>query len=296
MTETAIATPAASNAAIVNPAKVKRDVLRDMLEKSRASMAAVVPKHVTPERLIKVALVAANRTPLLLQCDPLTVVRCVMEAAQLGLDCGGVLGSAYLVPFKNMKSNKMECQLIVGYRGLIDLARRSGEIETIEAHVVRKNDSFEIAFGLQPVLKHVPCLDPEKEPGDLILVYAIARMKDGGWQCEVMTKKEVDKIRNRSRASSSGPWVSDYDEMARKTVVRRLAKYLPLSPELMEHVAKEDKFDSTASLELLSSDATLDVPAEDLTSLPEIPAEPEPEKPVSKASRLADQLKKALAI
>lgn len=244
--------------------KARMDSLRQMLEAARTSMSMVVPKHVTPERLIKLALVAASRTPLLLQCDPKSIVQGVMTAAQLGLDCGGVLGSAYLVPFKNQKNGgRYEAQLIVGYRGLVDLARRSGEIETIEAHVVYAGDSFEVAFGLDPVLRHVPCLSGEE--GEPVLVYAIARLRDGGRQVEVMTRSQVERIRSRSRAGQSGPWVSDWAEMARKTVVRRLCKYLPLSPELADALTVDEKVEGSAVPELVpveqhsDEDAALDV-------------------------------------
>lgn len=230
--------------------KARMDSLRSMLEAAKSSMAMVVPKHVTPDRLIKLALVAASRTPLLLQCDAKSIVQGVMTAAQLGLDCGGVLGSAYLVPFKNAKNGgRYEAQLIVGYRGLVDLARRSGEIDTIEAHVVYANDKFEVAFGLDPVLRHVPCLTDEA--GEPVLVYGIARLKDGGRQVEVMTRSQVERIRSRSRAGQSGPWVSDWSEMARKTVVRRLCKYLPLSPELADALAVDEKVEGAAVVDLV---------------------------------------------
>ena len=250
---------ARTSSAAITP-KARMETLRSLLEAAKPSMGQVVPKHVTPERLVKLALVAASRTPLLLQCEPKSIVQGVMTAAQLGLDCGGVLGSAYLVPFKNQKQGgRYEAQLIVGYRGLVDLARRSGEIETIEAHVVYAHDSFEVAYGLDPVLRHVPCLTGDA--GDPILVYAIARLKDGGRQVEVMTRSEVERIRSRSRAGSSGPWVTDWSEMARKTVVRRLCKYLPLSPELADALAADERVEGPASVEI--------VPVE----------EPEPETP-----------------
>jgi recombination protein RecT len=242
-------TLARTSSAAITP-KARMETLRSLLEAAKPSMSQVVPKHVTPERLVKLALVAASRTPLLLQCEPKSIVQGVMTAAQLGLDCGGVLGSAYLVPFKNTKNGgRYEAQLIVGYRGLVDLARRSGEIETIEAHVVYAHDSFEVAYGLDPVLRHVPCLTGDA--GDPILVYAIARLKDGGRQVEVMTRAEVERIRSRSRAGSSGPWVTDWSEMARKTVVRRLCKYLPLSPELADALVADEKVEGSASVELV---------------------------------------------
>lgn len=248
--------------------KARMDTLRSLLEAAKPSMGQVVPKHVTPERLVKLALVAASRTPLLLQCEPKSIVQGVMTAAQLGLDCGGVLGSAYLVPFKNQKQGgRYEAQLIVGYRGLVDLARRSGEIETIEAHVVYAHDTVEVAYGLDPVLRHVPCLTGDA--GEPILVYAIARLKDGGRQVEVMTRAEIERIRSRSRAGASGPWVTDWPEMARKTVVRRLCKYLPLSPELADALAADEKVEGPASVELVPVEA--EAPEEEAIDADEVP-------------------------
>jgi recombination protein RecT len=207
------------------------DKLKNLFEAARPSMLAVIPKHLTPERLIKVALVAVSKTPALMAADPMTVVQSVMTAAQLGLDPAGVLGSAYLVPFRNRKTGNAECQLIVGYRGLIDLARRSGQIDSIEARPVFENDAFEVSFGTDTYIKHRPCLDGD--PGALRFVYAVARLKDTALPVvELMTRAQIEKIRRRSKSGDDGPWVNDYEEMARKTVVRRISKYLPLSTEL----------------------------------------------------------------
>lgn len=210
------------------PAKERMDSLRSLFDKARPAIADVLPRHLTPDRLIRVTLAAVSRTPLLLQCTPQSILQGVMVASQLGLEPTGVLGSAYLVPYKNNKTGNYEAQLIPGYRGLIDLARRSGQIVSIESHVVYENDKFTYKQGLAPTLDHEPTMG---EPGKMIAVYAVAHLTGGGSQFEVMTKAEVDKIRSRSRAGQSGPWVSDYDEMARKTVIRRLAKYLPVSVE-----------------------------------------------------------------
>lgn len=235
--------------------------LKRLLEEAKPSMAAVLPKHLTPDRMAKLALVAASRNPLLLQCDAGTVLHSVMNAAQLGLDCGGVLGAAYLVPFKNNKTNppRMECQLIVGYRGLIDLARRSGQIETIEANVVYQNDTFEFELGLEPKLRHVPKLDGDR--GKVVLVYAIARLRDGGRQTEVMSVQEIERIRAKSRAANGGPWVSDWNEMARKTVIKRIIKYLPMSVDEQDAISRVDAIESID-------------PVIDISTLPEEPIEP----------------------
>src|SRR5580700_6950752 len=120
----------------------KLNTLKTMLEKAKGSFAAVLPKHVTPERLIKIALAATSRNPLLLQCDAKSIVKSVMAASQLGLEPDGTLGLSYIVPFWNKNINSYEAQFQIGYRGLIDLARRSGNISTIESHVVKKNDTF----------------------------------------------------------------------------------------------------------------------------------------------------------
>lgn len=274
--------PDSPNTAIATTPKARMDSLRMLLEKARPSMAAVVPRHVTPERLVKLALVAASKNPVLLQCDQTSILQSVMTAAQLGLDCGGTIGSAYLVPYKNNRTGRFEAQLIVGYRGLVDLARRSGEIESIEAHVVYTDDEFEIAYGLEPVLRHVPNLKGDR--GEAILVYAIGRLKGGARQVEVMTKADVERIRSRSRAGTSGPWVTDWDEMARKTVVRRLCKYLPLSTELAEAIAADDRSESgTVELPQVEIDSIESEAHDDLT---------EPAAVVeTKAHRLAADLK-----
>jgi len=223
-------TTAMTNAPAKQPAPQRRN-LQELIESRKEAMAMVLPKHLNPDRLIKIALVAISKTPKLLQCNQESVLRSIMAAAELGLDCGGSLGSAYLVPYGQ------ECQLIIGFRGMIDLARRSGQISSIEARVVWANDKFDVAYGTQTKITHVPALD--QDPGAFRLVYAVATLKDGGQQVEVMTKAQVDAIKTRSRASGNGPWVTDYPEMARKTVVRRIFKYLPVSIELTQAMTSD---------------------------------------------------------
>lgn len=189
----------------------------------RKQIASVLPKHLTPERVCRVAMTAFTKTPALAQCEMASVYQAVQQAAELGLEPGGALGQCYLLPYGRT------CQLIVSYKGLIELARRSGEIESIEARVVHENDEYDVSFGLHSDIHHKPCLDGD--PGQMVMVYAVARLKGGMVQFEVMTRADVDAIRRRSRSGNSGPWVTDYDEMARKTVVRRLCKYLPISAE-----------------------------------------------------------------
>jgi recombination protein RecT len=209
----------------------KQQTIKDLLERAKPSIAAVLPKHLTADRLLKVALSATARNAGLLACTPQSIILAVMQGAELGLEVGGLLGDAYLVPFKN------QVQLIVGYRGMIKLARQSGALASIEANVVRQNDVFDLEFGLDSKLVHKPAMTGE--PGEVVAAYAIARFKDGSRQLDVMTRAEIDAIRTRSASAMSGPWVTDFAEMAKKTVVRRMCKYLPLSPELQKALEHE---------------------------------------------------------
>jgi recombination protein RecT len=199
------------------------------------AVAEVLPKHLTAERILKAALIAASKQPKLLQCTRDSFVKAVMVASELGLDCSGTLGSSYLVPYGR------ECALIIGYRGLIDLARRSGEISSIEAHVVYEEDNFAYELGMYPKLTHQRNLESECDDSKIRYVYMVATLKDGTKQVEVMTRAQVEKIRAGSKAGHKGPWVEHWGEMARKTVVRRGIKYLPLSPELQQRIHDDDE-------------------------------------------------------
>jgi len=162
----------------------------------------------------------------------------VVEASQLGLEPDGVLGHAYLVPFNNRKTGQREAQLIPGYKGLVELSRRSGNLSTIYAHVVHERDQYRFCYGLTPTLEHTPTGEPD--PGPIVAAYAVAHLRDGGVQFEWLWKKEIDGIRAQSKAGSSGPWVTHYDEMAKKTALRRLCKLLPVSVELQRAVALDE--------------------------------------------------------
>lgn len=209
-----------------------------------AQIKAALPKHMTAERMARVALTETRKTPALGKCDPRTFIGAVIQLSQLGLEPGGALGHAYLIPFGNTKQGTTDVQIIIGYRGMIDLARRSGQIASIQAVIVRDGDDFDVEFGLTPGLKHRPLFDDDKP---MTFVYAVAVFKDGGRQFEVMTRGQVEKVRKQSRASSSGPWVTHFEEMAKKTVIRRLFKYLPVSIELQRAVVLDERGDAGLS-------------------------------------------------
>ena len=214
------------------PATQKAANIRTLLEKSKAQMALALPKHLTSDRLLRVAMTSIQKTPKLLDCTPQSLLACVMTCAQLGLEPDQFLGQAYLVPYGNV------CTLIPGYRGYIALARRSGELQTLSAQVVYSNDEFSLQYGVEDTLIHKPALNGR---GEAIGAYCVFKYKDGGYSFDWMSKEDIEKIRKRSKASDNGPWVTDWDEMAKKTVIKRHAKLAPLSVEFQKAVELENR-------------------------------------------------------
>ena len=200
--------------------------IKTALEKNKQAMAEVIPSYLSPDRLLSLALLSIRKTPALQECPVSTLLGCVVEASRLGLELGGALGQAYLIPFKE-KGQPM-AQMVIGYRGFVELMRRSGDVSSIRAVVVHQRDHFSLREGLEQVIDHVPCL--EGDPGPLRFVYAVAKFsKSGDYQAVFLTKAEVDATKARSRSGQFGPWVTDYEEMAKKTAVRRLAKLMRLT-------------------------------------------------------------------
>jgi recombination protein RecT len=249
--------------------------------KIKAQMQLALPKHVTAERLARVALTEVRKTPALARCDQTSFLGALMTCAQLGLEPGGPLGHAYLIPFENRKAGRTEVQFIVGYRGMIDLARRSGQIVSIEARPVYEGDTFDLEFGLHSNMRHVPDFDnPNRvQPDKLRFVYAVAKLKDGGVQFDVMSRREVEAVRAQSRAGSSGPWVTHFEAMALKTVVRRLFKFLPVSIELATAIDADERAEIG-----LPQDNVLTVDAETGELLPQTQQPIDAQEPVDQSA------------
>lgn len=208
-----------------------------MLDKMQGEIARCLPKHLTPERMTRIAMTELRKTPKLQECDPMSFIAAIMQASQLGLE-PGVMGSCYLIPFNNKRTGKVECTFMPGYRGFLDLARRSGQIISLVARSVFSNDEFHYEFGLKENIIHKPNME---DRGQLVAVYAVALLKDGGHQFEVMSKREVDTVREGSQSKNNGPWVTHYEEMAKKTVLRKLFKWLPCSVELQKAVSLDEQ-------------------------------------------------------
>lgn len=219
---------------IVTRTLTPADKLATMIEKMSGAMAAAVPKHVKPERLARVATTALRRNPDLAQCTPASFLGAMLTAAQLGLEVNTPLNLAYLIPFKK------ECTLIIGYQGYLDLARRSGMVAGMYAHVVRKGDAFDYELGLDTRLTHKVGASREMGDDGIVAVYAVAKLKDGDPIFVVLTRDEVEKRRARSHAAHKGPWMTDYEAMVKKTAIRALWPWLPKSAEMAQALVLED--------------------------------------------------------
>lgn len=227
-----------SEAMVVGPA-ARLASIKAELEKFAPQLTAMMPEHMRrhPDKMLRIVTSAVSRTPALLDCTPRSIVLATAQACACGLEPNTPLKLGYLVPFKNKKAGgKQEAQFIPSYAGLIRLAIQSGEVQKIFARVVRAKDEFQIRYGTDDSIHHVPYLDGD--PGPIIGAYAVAELKNGAKQFEFMTKVQLDAVRNRSQASEDGPWKTDEEEMYRKTPIRRLAKFLPLSAEHLARAAE----------------------------------------------------------
>lgn len=252
MTTTSTPTPAtvvpgsqieqARTAAAAVPAKpTAKQVLTNVLEKNRAAIGASLPSGMSQDRFMRLLLTATNTNPDLLGCDPVSFLAAGVTAAQLGLEPNDPRGLAYLIPFNDRKRGRV-VNFIIGYKGMLELARRSGLVTAINAFPVFEGDEFEYALGLDPTLRHVPG-DHDEDPAKLTHVYAVAKI-GGDPQFVVLTRRQIDKTKASSQGAKSeySPWNTNYVEMALKTALRRLCKWLPQSVEM----AKADAVDGAS--------------------------------------------------
>lgn len=212
--------------------------IQDYIKSMEGEIAKALPSVITPERFTRMTLSALSVNPKLAGCTPKSFLAAMMNAAQLGLEPNTPLGQAYLIPYKNKGVDEVQFQ--IGYKGLIDLAYRSGEVKSIQAQIVYENDEFECAYGLEPKLVHVPA---KSNRGNPIAVYAVFTTKDDGYGFEVMSMDDIKnhaKKYSQSYGSSYSPWNSNFEEMAKKTVLKKVLKYAPMKSDFARAITQDE--------------------------------------------------------
>lgn len=228
-----------SNASTNKAVKVTKNMsMADMVKALMPEIKKALPTVITPERFTRIALSALTYTPALQKCTPMSFLGALMNAAQLGLEPNTPLGQAYLIPYKN--KGTLECQFQIGYKGLIDLAYRNGQMQTIQAQCVYENDYFEYEFGLEPKLIHKPAYS---DRGELVYFYGIFRTVNGGFGFHVMSKADMDlyaKSYSKAFDSNYSPWKTNYEEMAKKTVIKQALKYAPIKTDFQRALSTDE--------------------------------------------------------
>lgn len=239
----ALASKAGSPAAPEKKEKTVFDVIQSMEKEFKRAL----PEQVGVQRFVRVAITIVRTNPKLMACDGMSIVAALMQSAQLGLEPNTPLGQAYIIPYKNKRVINGrtewvdEAQFQLGYKGLITLALRTGEYKAIYAHEVHQNDEFEYSYGLDKTLKHVPADTPIGEP---IKYYAVYHLKNGGYDFVVWSKDRIDfhaqKYSKAVQKDQNSPWKTDYDGMAKKTVLKEVLKYAPKSIEFAQQLAADE--------------------------------------------------------
>lgn len=243
---TSIQKKTAETAAVAaNPGK---KTMQAYIKQMEGEIKKALPSVITPERFTRITLSALSSNPQLAQTTPQSFIGAMMTAAQLGLEPNTPLCMAWLIPYRN--HGTLECQFQIGYRGLLDLAYRSGEISVIQAQIVYENDDFNYSFGLEPQLIHKPAL---KDRGEPTHVYAMYRTKDGGFGYEVMSMDDVRAhAKKYSKAYSNGPWTNFEEQMAKKTVLKKVLKYAPLKSDFVRGISQDESIKTEIDADMYS--------------------------------------------
>ncbi len=250
-----------------------------LLQENRKEIAAALPKHVNIERMLIIAQTAATSVPALLDCHTPSLFGALIKCTQLGLEPNNPLGHCYLIPFKNNKKNRMDVQLMIGYRGMIDLARRSGHVISLNAQAVHEGDVFEYEFGLEEKLKHIP----GENRGEVTHYYAYAKLTGGGHQFDVKTAATMRLLMSRTQSQGKyGPWKDHPIAMGRKSMIRALFNYLPVSIEMAQAQTIDGQAEVGADQhmgDVLAGDYTV-IPEDDAPQLEQKAPEPEEPEPI----------------
>ena len=228
----------------------EKKTMQQYIKAMEGEIKKALPSVITPERFTRMVLSAISTNPKLQSCTRASFLGAMMNAAQLGLEPNTPLGQAYILPYMN--KGVLEAQFQLGYKGLIDLAYRSGEVEVVQAHIVYENDIFECSYGLEPKLTHTPA---DKDRGEPIKVYAVFKTKSGGYGFEVMSMEDV-RIHaskySKSYGTSFSPWKTNFEEMAKKTVLKKVLKYAPLKSDFVRGITQDETIKSDMSDDMYS--------------------------------------------
>lgn len=234
--------------AVARPVGNNLGTLQGLLNQYKQQIAVALPRHMTPERMIRVAMTAVSQTPKLMECEPVTIAACIVQSSILGLEPSSVLGEAYLVPFKNKKTNRLECQLIPGYQGLVKLTRNSGDVSMIDAQIVYSNDEFEFHKGSEVWWKHKWARSGDR--GEPEGVWAGYVLKDGSRNFEYWTVEQIKDHRDRYSKGAydfegklTGAWADSPEWMYKKTVLRQVIKLMPKSVEMATALSLDERAD-----------------------------------------------------
>ena len=218
--------------------QTEKKTMQSYIKAMEGEIKKALPSVITPERFTRMVLSAISTNQKLGSCTPSSFLGAMMSAAQLGLEPNTPLGQAYILPYQN--KGVLEAQFQLGYKGLIDLAYRSGEVELVQAHIVYANDDFKCEYGLEPKLTHIPA---DRDRGEPIKVYAMFKTKSGGYGFEVMSMDDVRKHAekySKAYSTSFSPWKTNFEEMAKKTVLKKCLKYAPLKSDFVRGVIQDE--------------------------------------------------------
>lgn len=229
-----------NNATVPTVKDNKKATIGDLIYSYKDKFASALPDVITPERFARIAANAVAGNPQLAKCSPTSLIGALLCSAQAGLEPNTSLGQAYIIPYGD------KAQFQISYRGLIELAHRSGQLKDISAHVVYENDTFEYELGLEPVLKHIPAM---KDRGEAIGVYAVIHLVSGGYGFEFMSVDDINRHRRKySKVRGQSPWDTAWDEMAKKTVLKKVLKYAPMASDFVR-AANQDEHTADVKLD-----------------------------------------------
>lgn len=242
--------------------------VEELMTAYKPKILAVLPKHLPADRIVELYLLAIRETPALLDCTETSLWAALFESAKLGLVPNNAFGHCYLIPYRDNQKGVTECQLQMGYQGFLELARRADQLKAIDVRAVYEGDEFSVELGTRPDIIHRPT-GPDKSDKALTAVYAVARLANGEIQFDWMTRQEVDRIKSISKSGRNpkAPWNTFYAAMAKKTVIRRLCKVLPMNESIAAAVRLDEHAEGLDHGARLTSEAPQPEPVGSLSQL-----------------------------